>query len=104
MVPTDSICEKVFACKGNKIFHTPLQYIVAAKDLEVLPHTNEVANTLTGKVLEILDYGRTKYAVIDVYGQKLIAAYDGNVGDMVDVLVPVETVTIKDKTIDIIIV
>ena len=104
LVPTDSICEKVFACKGNKIFHTPLQYIVAAKDLEVLPHTNEVANTLTGKVLEILDYGRTKYAVIDVYGQKLIAAYDGNVGDMVDVLVPVETVTIKDKTIDIIIV
>ena len=104
LVPTDSICEKVFACKGNKIFHTPLQYIVAAKDLEVLPHTNETANTLTGKVLEILDYGRTKYAVIDVYGQKLIAAYDGNVGDMVDVLVPVETVTIKDKSIDIIIV
>ncbi len=104
LVPTDSICEKVFACKGNKIFHTPLQYIVAAKDLEVLPHTNEAANTLTGKVLEILDYGRTKYAVIDVYGQKLIAAYDGNAGDMVDVLVPVETVTIKDKSIDIIIV
>ena len=104
LVPTDSICEKVFACKGNKIFHTPLQYIVAAKDLEVLPHTNEAANTLTGKVLEILDYGRIKYAVIDVYGQKLTAAYDGNVGDMVDVLVPVETVTIKDKSIDIIIV
>ena len=104
LVPTDSICEKVFACKGNKIFHTPLQYIVAAKDLEVLPHTNEAANTLTGKVLEILDYGRTKYAVIDVYGQKLIAAYDGNVGDTVDVIVPVEAVTIKDKSIDIIIV
>ena len=104
LVPTDSICEKVFACKGNKIFHTPLQYIVAAKDLEVLPHTNETANTLTGKVLEILDYGRTKYAVIDVYGQKLIAAYGGNVGDAVDVCVPVEAVTIKDKTIDIIIV
>ena len=104
LVPTDSICEKVFACKGNKIFHTPLQYIVAAKDLEVLPHTNETANTLTGKVLEILDYGRTKYAVIDVYGQKLIAAYNGNEGDAVDVCVPVEAVTIKDKTIDIIIV
>ena len=104
LVPTDSICEKVFACKGNKIFHTPLQYIVAAKDLEVLPHANESANTLTGKVLEILDYGRTKYAVIDVYGQKLIAAYDGNVGDTVDVIVPVEAVTIKDKSIDIIIV
>jgi hypothetical protein len=51
-----------------------------------------------------LDYGRAKYAVIDVYGQKLIAAYSGNVGDSVDVSVPVEAVTIKDKTIDIIIV
>ena len=104
LVPTDSICEKVFACKGNKIFHTPLQYIVAAKDLTVVPSAEGNQNALTGKVLEILDYGRTKYAVIDVYGQKLIAAYDGNVGDLVDVLVPVETVTIKDKSIDIIIV
>ena len=104
LVPTDSICEKVFACKGNKIFHTPLEYVVNAKDLTVVPSAEGNQNALTGKVLEILDYGRTKYAVIDVYGQKLIAAYDGNVGDMVDVLVPVETVTIKDKTIDIIIV
>ena len=104
MVSTDSICEKVFACKGNKIFHTPLEYVVNAKDLTVVPSAEGNQNALTGKVLEILDYGRTKYAAIDVYGQKLIAAYGGNVGDMVDVLVPVETVTIKDKSIDIIIV
>ena len=126
LVPTDSICEKVFACKGNKIFHTPLEYIVEAKTLKVNPHVAEGAdknaskkesknvagveeeiakrNVLLGKVLEILDYGRTKYAVIDVYGQKLIAAYNGKAGDAVDVLVPVETVTIKDKSIDIIIV
>ena len=104
LVPTDSICEKVFACKGNKIFHTPLEYIVEAKDLTAVPHSGNATNALTGKVLEILDYGRTKYAVIDVYGQKLIAAYNGKAGDAVDVLVPVETVTIKDKSIDIIIV
>ena len=104
LVPTESICEKVFACKGNKIFHTPLEYIVEAKDLTAVPHSGNATNALTGKVLEILDYGRTKYAVIDVYGQKLIAAYNGKAGDAVDVLVPVETVTIKDKSIDIIIV
>ena len=104
LVPTDSICEKVFACKGNKIFHTPLEYIVEAKYLTVAPHTEGAENVLVGKVFEILDYGRAKYAVIDVYGQKLIAAYDGNVGDTVDVTVPVEAVTIKDKSIDIIIV
>ena len=104
LVPTESICEKVFACKGNKIFHTPLEYVVDAKDLTVVLSAEGNQNALTGKVLEVLDYGRAKYAVIDVYGQKLIAAYNGNVGDAVDVCVPVEAVTIKDKTIDIIIV
>ena len=104
LVPTDSICEKVFACKGNKIFHTPLEYIVEAKYLTVAPHNENAENVLCGRVLEVLDYGRAKYAVIDAYGQKLIAAYNGNVGETVDVTVPVEAVTIKDKSIDIIIV
>jgi hypothetical protein len=44
LVPTDSICEKVFACKGNKIFHTPLEYIVEAKTLKVNPHVAEGAD------------------------------------------------------------
>jgi hypothetical protein len=52
----------------------------------------------------ILDYGRTKYAVIDTCGQNIIAEYNGYVGDEVRVFVPVEKVTIKDKTIDITIV
>ncbi|MBE6926317.1 MAG: sn-glycerol-3-phosphate ABC transporter ATP-binding protein UgpC [Ruminococcaceae bacterium] len=103
LVPTDLICEKVFACKGNKIFHTPLQYIVSVKDLSVISACG-TQNALTGKVLKILDYGKEKYAVIDVYGQTLTALYDGKVGDTVDVIVPVEKVTIKDKSIDIIIV
>ena len=103
LVPTERICEKVFACKGNKIFHTPLAYIVSVKDLTVAP-ANGAQNALFGTVQEILDYGKEKYAVIDVYGQKLTALYDGSVGDTVDVVVPVDAVTIKDKAIDIIIV
>ncbi len=104
LVPSDRICEKVFACKGNKIFHTPLEYVVDAKALKVVPHAEGAENALCGTVLEILDYGCEKYAVIDVYGQKLTAPYSGNVGDGVDVLVPVDSVTIRDKSIDIIIV
>ena len=104
LVPTGSICEKVFACKGNKIFHTPLEYVVEAGKLSVLPHAEGAENALTGTVVELLDYGREVYAVIDAYGRKLTAAYRGNVGDVVDVLVPVEAMTIKDKSIDIIIV
>jgi hypothetical protein len=70
----------------------------------VAPHAENAENVLCGRVLEVLDYGRVKYAVIDAYGQRLIVAYDGSVGETVDVTVPVEAVTIKDKTIDIIIV
>ena len=103
LVPTEGICEKLFACKGNKIFHTPLEYIVDADKLTVVSGGAE-GNRLSGKVTEILDYGHIKYAKIDVNGQILTAAYNGNVGDSVDVLVPVEAVTIKDKSIDIIIV
>ena len=104
LVPTKNICEKVFACKGNKIFRVPLEYIVDVKAISVAPATHGTDNSLAGKVEKILDFGREKYAIIDVYGQKITALYDGNVGDDVDVSIPVEQMTIKDKSIDIIIV
>ena len=104
LVPSEIICEKVFACKGNKIFHTPLEYIFDAKNATIAEHVEDKAGVIVGKVLEILDYGHTKYAVVDAYGQKLTAAYDGKVGDTVDVSIPPEALTIKDKSIDIIIV
>ena len=104
LVPSKIICEKVFACKGNKIFHTPLEYIFDAKNATIAEHVEDKAGVIVGKVLEILDYGHTKYAVVDAYGQKLTAAYNGKVGDTVDVSIPSEALTIKDKSIDIIIV
>ena len=104
LVPNDSICEKLFACKGNKIFHTPLEYIIDANELAVHPIGKSVYNALRGTVLKILDYGQTKYAVIDTCDQRLIAKYDGKPGDEVEVFVPVDKLTIKDKTIDITIV
>ena len=104
LIPSATICEKVFACKGNKIFHTPLEYIFEAKNATVSAHTGDASDVIVGEVMEILDYGHTRYAVIDAYGQKLTTAYDGKVGDMVDVSIPSEAITIKDKSIDIIIV
>jgi hypothetical protein len=102
--PGDATCEKLFACKGNKIFHTPLEYVIDANELAVHPIGESVYNALRGTVLEILDYGQTKYAVIDTCDQRLIAKYDGKPGDEVEVFVPVDKLTIKDKTIDITIV
>ena len=104
LTPSKTICEKLFSCKGNKIFHTPLEYIFSADDAVVTAHGESAGNCLHGKVTKILDYGHTSYAVIDVYGQSLIAAYNGCEGDEVDITIPCERITIKDKSIDIIIV
>ena len=104
LVPTDTICEKLFACKGNKIFHTPLEYVFDAEDAHVFSEGSAEDPSLHGTVLSVLDYGHAKYAIIDVYGQKLTAKYGGSEGDSVDVVIPPEALTIKDKSIDIIIV
>ena len=103
LTPSDTMCEKLFACKGNKIFHTPLEYIFADSAVTVLP-SGEGCGTLCGVVTEILDYGSSKYATVNVEGFAVTARYDGNVGDEVDLLIAVDEITVKDKSIDIIIV
>ncbi len=103
ILPNARICEKLFACKGNKIFHTPLLYELPANAVEVIPYVDE-PNLLHGTVENILDYGYVRYANISVNGQKLIAAYDGNVGDKVSLSLDIDKITIKEKAIDMIIV
>ena len=103
LIPTVPACEKIFACKGSKIFRTPLEYIFDASVVTVTPHEDGATDVLTGTVSEIRDYGFVRYATIDTEGQKVVAAYDGAVGDQVDLHVPAESIVIKDKTIDIII-
>ena len=103
LIPTVPACEKIFACKGSKIFRTPLEYIFDASVVTVTPHEEGATDVLTGTVSEIRDYGFVRYATIDTEGQKVVAAYDGAVGDQVDLHVPAESIVIKDKSIDIII-
>ncbi|MBR2918632.1 MAG: sn-glycerol-3-phosphate ABC transporter ATP-binding protein UgpC [Clostridia bacterium] len=103
LIPTVPACEKIFACKGSKIFRTPLEYIFDASVVTVTPHEEGATDVLTGTVSEIRDYGFVRYATIDTEGQKVVAAYDGAVGDHVDLHVPAESIVIKDKSIDIII-
>ena len=86
---------------GNVVIRLSVEGIVVVVGSVVVV---VVGSVVVGKVVEMHDYGREKYASIDVYGQRLTALYDGSVGDTVDVTVPVESVTIKDKSIDIIIV
>lgn len=103
LIPTVPACEKIFACKGSKIFRTPLEYIFDASVVTVTSHEEGATDVLTGTVSEIRDYGFVRYATIDTEGQKVVAAYDGAVGDHVDLHVPAESIVIKDKSIDIII-
>jgi hypothetical protein len=104
--PTNRICEKLFSCKGTKIFRTPLNYSFDAAAITAKPYdaANEDANALRARVEKIEDYGYIRYAICDCNGHSIVAAYDGKVGDEVSLAVDVDRITIKDKTIDIIIV
>ena len=104
--PTNRICEKLFGCKGTRIFKTPLNYSFDASAITVKPYAegDEASNALIGRVVSIRDYGHVKYVTCNCNGAEVVAAYDGQLGEEVALEINVDMVTIKDKTIDIIIV
>ncbi len=105
LVPSTRICEKLFACKGTKIFNTDLLYEFNTSDLSVRLYEEELANhRLVGIVKEVFDYGTKKYAKIDVESGIVLAKYDGKVNDKVMIDIDVDKITIKDKVVNIIIV
>lgn len=105
LVPSNRICEKLFACKGTKIFNTSLTYQFHTKDIKVLESSmNDSENRLKGTVKEILDYGDKVFAKVEVASQMIIVEYNGNVGDKVVLDIDVDSIVIIDKSIDIIIV
>lgn len=109
LIPSAELCRKLFACKGTRIFHTPLLYEFDASAITVTRGGNgNGAPALRGVVSEILDYGRIKYARVTLgsapTSETIIAAYDGAVGDEVVLTLDDTALTIKDRTIDMIIV
>ena len=105
LIPSERICEKVFACKGTKIFTTKLEYEFNLNDATVYLATEEnKQNKLTGTVEEILDYASVKFAKVKVGEEQILVKYDGAVSDEVVVDIDVDKITIIDKNIDIIIV
>ena len=105
LIPSNRICEKLFACKGTKIFNTALEYEFNMKDAKAyLLSEIDSTNMLVGTVTEILDYVGKVYARVDVDCGSVVVEYNGNVGDSVAIKIPADSFTIKDKQIDIIIV
>lgn len=102
----ESLCQKLFSCKGTGIFHTPLAYRFHAASVTVTPRGKaaDAQAALMGKVTDILDYGRTVYARIAVGGQRLIAPYSGAKGDAVSLCIDQSRLTVVDREADIIIV
>lgn len=103
--PSERICEKLFACKGPKIFNTNLRYEFNLYDAQVvLANEENSKNHLVGEVLEIIDYGKIKFARIQIGTEEIKGIYNGCVGDKVLVEIDVDKITIIDSAIDIIIV
>lgn len=100
----NKMSKKLFACKGAKIFHTPVEYIFNAQDVLVSFGNGSPKSSLNGTVERIMDYGDIKYAVINVDNNKITAPYDGSEGDSVNIKIKPDAITVKDKQLDIIIV
>lgn len=104
IVPSRTVCEKLFACKGTSIFKTPLVYEFDAEGVSVVEE--KTGECLVGSVSDILDYGQEKFAMVDVQGVNVCAPITGldvNVGDSVNLLIDQSALIVKDKTLDIII-
>ena len=103
--PSERICEKLFACKGPKIFNTNLRYEFNLYDAVAHLATEENSkNHLVGEVLEIIDYDKVKFARVQIGTEEIKVVYNGKVGDQVSIEIDVDKITIFDSSIDIIIV
>ncbi len=95
----DALAMKLFAVKDTKIFNLDLEYIVPAAAL-----AETSGEGIKGVVTEVLDYGDSRYIKVDVESATVVASSEtANVGDAVTLAVDQSLVSVKDRTLDIII-
>ena len=105
--PSEEMCHKLFACKGTRIFQTPLTFEFDATAVTVTKGSDgDAIPALRGTVREVVDYGEIQYARIALGDSEatVIAVYNGRVGDEVSLTADDTRITVKDRTIDMIIV
>ncbi len=100
----DSLSCKLFAIKDTKIFQTPLEYSFDASCVQLWAGTCEDRTALNGTVSRILDYGKHRYALVDLGGSTILAPYEGAEGDAVCAFIDNGGISVKDRQLDIIIV
>ncbi len=101
LVPTKQLCEKLFSCKGAKIFRTDLEYIFHADAVRV--EEPGIPGTLCGTVSEVLDYGDVVYSKVAVGENNIIVAHNGTVGQELCLDIDATKISVKDKSLDIVI-
>jgi multiple sugar transport system ATP-binding protein len=101
---SDAVASKLFATKGTKIFKTPLAFEFEADALTLARQTPE-RTAFAGEVKEVLDYGKERYARLDVLGHSVVAPLHEEiaVGEQVQVIVDQGKMLVKDTKLDIII-
>ncbi len=102
-----SLSEKLFSCKGSGIFSTALTYRFPADAVTVTPRSEPrpaQRTAISGRVIEVLDYGRMTYARIAVGTRRIIAPYTGHAGETVLLTIDQSRLTILDRDVDMIIV
>ena len=95
-----TLCDTLFACRGAKIFRTPLTYSFPASAVTLTPRADgdpATRDVLTGRVAAVLDYGRTTYASVSLGSHRIIAPYDGKVGDPVAITLDQSRLTVTDR-------
>ena len=101
-----SLADSLFASCGTKIFRSDLIYSFPASALTLTlraPDDPPSRDALSGRVAEILDYGRTTYASVSLGSRRIIAPYEGKVGDLVHVTLDQSHITVTDKATGMII-
>jgi len=104
----DPVSQRLFACKGTKIFRTPLSYRFDAGSVRVDTKADENRQQLIGQVDEIRDYGQARYAFVRVDGTDgervcVPMTSDLTIGQPVVLTPDLASVTVIDRALDIII-
>ncbi len=103
-----ALSDKLFSCKGSRIFGLDLTYAFPAEAVTVLLREPGDRRALSARVNEILDFGRTTYLRASVGTQSVTAPCPADikaaVGDRVFLVIDQARLSVVDRAQDMIIV
>ncbi len=103
-----ALSEKLFSCKGSAIFSMPLTYTLPLAALHAVTDRPTERTFLSGKITNILDYGRNTFLRVALGSQRVIVPSASpsphSVGDIVFLTVDQSLLSVIDRDADMVIV